>query len=90
MNLVVAGQLALASSSHQTVLLTCFAGAPVVVLAATNRPDALDGGLRRPGRFDREVEVGAPSPAERRDMLEKLLQHMSHDLTPGQVREAAV
>lgn len=30
----------------------------VVVLAATNRPNALDEALRRPGRFDREVEIG--------------------------------
>jgi SpoVK/Ycf46/Vps4 family AAA+-type ATPase len=30
----------------------------VVVLAATNRPNVLDDALRRPGRFDREVEIG--------------------------------
>jgi cell division protease FtsH len=37
----------------------------VVVLAATNRPDALDPALRRPGRFDREVLVPLPNRAER-------------------------
>jgi cell division protease FtsH len=37
----------------------------VVVLAATNRPDALDPALRRPGRFDREVMVPLPNRAER-------------------------
>ena len=37
----------------------------VVVLAATNRPDALDPALRRPGRFDREVIVPLPDRAER-------------------------
>ena len=37
----------------------------VVVLAATNRPDALDPALRRPGRFDREVLVPLPGRAER-------------------------
>src|SRR5580704_16305222 len=37
----------------------------VVVLAATNRPDALDPALRRPGRFDREVVVPLPNRAER-------------------------
>jgi cell division protease FtsH len=37
----------------------------VVVLAATNRPDALDPALRRPGRFDREVMVPLPNQAER-------------------------
>ena len=41
----------------------------VVVLAATNRPDALDPALRRPGRFDREVTVGLPGRAERAAIL---------------------
>jgi cell division protease FtsH len=41
----------------------------VVVLAATNRPDALDPALRRPGRFDREVMVPLPNRAERRAIL---------------------
>src|SRR5580704_15760231 len=41
----------------------------VVVLAATNRPDALDPALRRPGRFDREVLVPLPDRAERRAIL---------------------
>ena len=41
----------------------------VVVLAATNRPDALDPALRRPGRFDREVMVPLPSRAEREAIL---------------------
>jgi cell division protease FtsH len=41
----------------------------VVVLAATNRPDALDPALRRPGRFDRQVIVSLPNRAERRAIL---------------------
>jgi len=41
----------------------------VVVLAATNRPGALDPALRRPGRFDREVTVPLPDRAERRAIL---------------------
>jgi cell division protease FtsH len=41
----------------------------VVVLAATNRPDALDPALRRPGRFDREVIVSLPDRAERSAIL---------------------
>jgi ribosome biogenesis ATPase len=32
--------------------------APVIVLGATNRPDALDPALRRAGRFDREISLG--------------------------------
>jgi cell division protease FtsH len=43
--------------------------AGVVVLAATNRPDALDPALRRPGRFDREVVVPLPNRAERAAIL---------------------
>ena len=41
----------------------------VVVVAATNRPEAIDAALRRPGRLDREVEVGVPSPAGRLEIL---------------------
>ena len=41
----------------------------VVVMAATNLPHALDPALRRPGRFDREIEFGAPDLAARRDIL---------------------
>ena len=41
----------------------------VVVVAATNRPDALDPALRRPGRFDREVVVPLPNRADRQAIL---------------------
>jgi cell division protease FtsH len=41
----------------------------VVLLAATNRPEALDPALRRPGRFDREVIVPLPNRSERRAIL---------------------
>lgn len=40
-----------------------------VVIAATNRPDAVDEALRRPGRFDREIVVGVPDQAGRREIL---------------------
>lgn len=42
----------------------------VVVIAATNRPDALDPALRRPGRFDREIEIGIPDQKGRQEILE--------------------
>ncbi|MHC1609118.1 MAG: CDC48 family AAA ATPase [Candidatus Methanofastidiosia archaeon] len=42
----------------------------VIVIAATNRPDALDGALRRPGRFDRELEIGVPNALGRKEILE--------------------
>jgi cell division protease FtsH len=41
----------------------------VVVLAATNRPEILDPALLRPGRFDREVEIGLPNLKERAAIL---------------------
>ena len=41
----------------------------VVVIAATNRPDSIDPALRRPGRFDREMEIGIPDIKGRRDIL---------------------
>jgi len=44
----------------------------VVVLGATNRPDALDPALRRAGRFDREIAVGIPDEAARARILEVL------------------
>jgi transitional endoplasmic reticulum ATPase len=41
----------------------------VVVIAATNVPNLLDPALRRPGRFDREIEIGVPSKEGRLDIL---------------------
>jgi len=42
----------------------------VVVIGATNRPNALDPALRRPGRFDREIEIGIPDRNARKEILE--------------------
>ncbi len=42
----------------------------VIVIAATNRPNALDPALRRPGRFDREVEIGVPDEKGRKEVLQ--------------------
>ncbi|AKM08060.1 CDC48 family AAA ATPase [Pelagerythrobacter marensis] len=41
----------------------------LVVIAATNRPDAVDEALRRPGRFDREIVIGVPDEKGRREIL---------------------
>jgi transitional endoplasmic reticulum ATPase len=42
----------------------------VVVIGATNRQDAVDQALRRPGRFDREIEIGVPDKAGRREIID--------------------
>jgi len=42
----------------------------VVVIGATNRPNALDPALRRPGRFDREIEIGVPNKDGRLQVLQ--------------------
>jgi transitional endoplasmic reticulum ATPase len=41
----------------------------VIVIAATNRPDSIDPALRRPGRFDREIEIGVPNEKGRLEIL---------------------
>ena len=47
-------------------------GKPVIVLAATNRPDSLDPALRRGGRFDTEINMGVPNELMRRSILQAL------------------
>lgn len=42
----------------------------VIVIGATNRPGALDPALRRPGRFDREIEIGVPDKQARYEILQ--------------------
>ncbi|WP_428326175.1 CDC48 family AAA ATPase [Nitrosopumilus sp.] len=41
----------------------------VIVISATNRPNAIDPALRRPGRFDREIEIKVPDKKGRKDIL---------------------
>ncbi|MDR3205721.1 MAG: AAA family ATPase, partial [Candidatus Methanoplasma sp.] len=42
----------------------------VIVIGATNRENSIDPALRRPGRFDREIEIGVPGRAGRKDILD--------------------
>ncbi len=48
----------------------------VIVIAATNRVDAVDPALRRPGRFDREIEIGVPDKRGRKEILQIHTRHM--------------
>ncbi|XP_027500059.1 spermatogenesis-associated protein 5-like protein 1 [Corapipo altera] len=61
----------------------------MVIVAATNRPDALDPALRRPGRFDREVIIGTPTVTQRRSILQLLTSNMpiSADVDLAQLAE---
>ncbi|KAG0226424.1 spermatogenesis associated protein 5 [Actinomortierella wolfii] len=61
----------------------------VVVLGATNRPNALDEALRRPGRFDREIEIGIPDAKARSEILEALLRKIPNTLLKDQVEYLA-
>ncbi|KAI3968229.1 hypothetical protein MKX01_018532 [Papaver californicum] len=61
----------------------------VLVIAASNRPDTIDPALRRPGRLDREIEIGVPSPKQRLDILLSLLNGMDHSLTSTHVENLA-
>ncbi|XP_022058871.2 spermatogenesis-associated protein 5-like protein 1 [Acanthochromis polyacanthus] len=52
-----------------------------LIVGASNRPDSLDPALRRPGRFDREVVIGAPTLQQRKAILSVLCERMP--LCPG-------
>lgn len=56
----------------------------VIVIGATNREDSIDPALRRPGRFDREIEIGIPGRKARADILSVHLRDMplTPDVTP--------
>ncbi|XP_074806929.1 ATPase family gene 2 protein homolog A isoform X2 [Natator depressus] len=61
----------------------------LLVLGATNRPHALDTALRRPGRFDKEIEIGVPNAQDRLDILRKLLNKVPHLLTTTELVQLA-
>ncbi|KAH9913006.1 AAA family ATPase [Fomitopsis serialis] len=61
----------------------------VVVVATTNRPNAIDPALRRPGRFDREIEIGIPDAEARFHILFVLLSKTPHSISPDDLRAVA-
>ncbi|RXK42435.1 AAA family ATPase [Tremella mesenterica] len=61
----------------------------VFVIAATNRPNSIDPALRRPGRFDRELEIGIPDAVGRKQILEIFLSKMPHSLSLEAIHELA-
>ncbi|KAE8216408.1 hypothetical protein CF327_g428 [Tilletia walkeri] len=61
----------------------------VVVIAATNRPNAIDPALRRPGRLDREIEIGIPNASNRGAILRVMLRKVPHCVSEEQIDEIA-
>ncbi|KAG2010516.1 AAA family ATPase [Coprinopsis cinerea AmutBmut pab1-1] len=61
----------------------------VVVVATTNRPNAIDPALRRPGRFDREIEIGIPDAEARLSILNVLLAKTPHNISQSQLHSLA-
>lgn len=61
----------------------------ILVIAATNRPESIDPALRRPGRLDREFEIGVPSPSQRFEILQAILHRMNHSLTNRDLQSLA-
>ena len=62
----------------------------VVVIAATNRPNAIDPALRRPGRFDREIEIKVPDKRGRLEILQIHAHNMPLESDVDQEKIAAV
>jgi transitional endoplasmic reticulum ATPase len=62
----------------------------VIVMAATNRPNALDQALRRPGRFDREIEIKVPDKRGRLEILQIHTHTMPLDTDVDQDKIAAI
>jgi ribosome biogenesis ATPase len=52
-------------------------GKPVIVLAATNRPDSIDPALRRGGRFDTEINMGVPNESMREHIIKALTRELA-------------
>lgn len=61
----------------------------VVIIGATNRPNAIDPALRRPGRFDKEIEIGVPDALSRLEILKVLLAKMPHTVSVDALTQIA-
>ena len=59
----------------------------IFVIGATNRPNDIDDALRRPGRFDREFEIGIPDASKRLDILKRILSKIPNNVTVEQIEK---
>ncbi|KAL3819676.1 hypothetical protein ACJIZ3_005581 [Penstemon smallii] len=62
----------------------------IVIIAATNQPDSIDPALRRCGRLERVIEIGVPSPVQRREILHVILSEMRHSLLDKDIQQLAM
>ncbi|KAM3133215.1 hypothetical protein pb186bvf_014643 [Paramecium bursaria] len=95
---VIAGDRDKASKQMErrvvTQLMGCVDSLPnnVFLIATTSHPDSLDPGLRRSGRFDKEIMINVPTDSQRQDIINKIIQQLKTDqidtyelsrITPG-------
>jgi AAA family ATPase len=85
------------SSQRMTTLLLTFmdgysghkSASRIFFIGATNMPASLDPALRRPGRFDREIEIPPPSSIDRLSILKKFLEKYPNSLTENDLKLVA-
>ena len=76
----------MAPISHSRPPTIFNSGHRVFVLGGTNNVDAVDMSLRRPGRFDSELDMPPPSASERQIILQRRFERLRHSLTEAMVR----
>jgi ATP-dependent Zn protease len=70
---------------HRHIKMRSAPYANILLIGATNRADALDPALLRPGRFDRILHFGLPARTERREMIDFFLSRKAHDVSLDEV-----
>jgi len=79
-----------AERKSTAALITCLDSlsshsAHVTVIATTNQIESVEPSLRRPGRFDREIELPVPSSSERKEILSLQLANIENSITDEQL-----
>jgi SpoVK/Ycf46/Vps4 family AAA+-type ATPase len=62
---------------------------PIIVIAATNKPQMIDSAFLRPGRFDKLFYIGLPDEDARVEIIKMQLRDRPHDLTEAQIKKVA-
>ena len=61
----------------------------IVIIGTTSRIDSIDNSLRRPGRFDKEIEFQIPGPLQRAEIIKTLLNSTNHSLNDVEIENIA-